>query len=233
MFALISVNIVLKVPKGGSIRTLLMDVQESGHVLGKIETKTATTPRANLRSVLKAKLAALEMRAHLKDGDIEEILADITKGEKNRNPMEKKYSIQCPSFQLGNCTRTFSVSKKWFDLRPMNSDGTSNQMSVLWSNHFKGLYNTKRKPHLILKMVDNHPRNLYCHHIIKHGGNHFPYLDYDKKNQRSDWIKADSSVRKARHARQLTEINSDTKARRDTGNQAEPDMSVLSVTCYI
>ena len=113
-----------------SIRTWLREVHEGNYVLENIETKTATTPRAKLHSALKAKLAALEMRAHPKDADIEKILADISRGEKNRHPTEKQYSIQCPSFGLGNCTKKFCVLKKSFDLCPMNSDGTINQMSV-------------------------------------------------------------------------------------------------------
>ena len=38
---------------------------------------------------------------------------------------------------------------------------------------------------------------------------------------------AEASVIKSSHARHLTEINSDNKARRDAGNRAEPDMSVF------
>ena len=78
-------------------------------------------------------------------------------------------------------------------------------------------------------MAYNHLCNLYYHCIIKHGGINYPYFDYDEKNQRSDRIKADASVSKARHARQLTEIKSDTKSRSDAGNQAEPYLSVCSV----
>ena len=129
-------------PQGMSIITWLRSVQQAGYFLGNIETKTATTPRAKSRSVLKVKLEALEMRAHPKDADIEKILADISRGEQNRNPTEKQYPIQCPSFGLGGCTKTFCVLKKSSDLRPMNSDGTRNQMPVHWSSHFKGLYNT-------------------------------------------------------------------------------------------
>ena len=99
-----------KVSQGVSIRKWLREVQEAGYVLGNIETKTAATPRANSRSVLKAKLATLDMRAHIKNADIEEILADITRGEQNRNPMEKQYYMQCPSFGLGNCTKKFCVA---------------------------------------------------------------------------------------------------------------------------
>ena len=153
------------------------------------------------------------MRAYPKDANINEIMDDIPRGERNRNPMYKQYSIQCPYLGLGKCTNILFVAKKWFDLRPVNSDGTSNQMSVHWSNNSKGLYYTKKIPHLVLKMADNHLQNLYCHRILKHGGNNPPYLDYDEKNQRSDRIKADASVSKARHARQLTEIKSNTKSR--------------------
>ena len=64
-----------------SIRTWLRSVQEDGYVLGNIETNTTTTPRAKSRSVLKFKLAALEIRAHPKNADIEEILDDMTRGE--------------------------------------------------------------------------------------------------------------------------------------------------------
>ena len=82
---------------------------------------------------------------------------------------------------------------------------------------------------MVLKMADNHLQNLDCHHMLKHGGNNFPYFYYDVKNKRSDLIKADANVKKARVARKLTEIDSETKARRDAGNKALPDMSVCNV----
>ena len=68
---------------------MLRAVQEAGYVLGKIETKTATTSRDKSRSVLKSKLAALDMRTYPKNANIEEILAGITRGEQNINPTEK------------------------------------------------------------------------------------------------------------------------------------------------
>ena len=40
--------------------------------------------------------------------------------------------------------------------------------------------------------------------MLKHGGNNFPYFYYDVKNKRSDLIKADANVKKARVARKLT-----------------------------
>ena len=76
---------------GVSIRTCIRAVQETGYLLGKIKTKTATTPWARSRSVLQAKLAALEMKAHPKDTDVDVILADLPKGERNKNPTDNQY----------------------------------------------------------------------------------------------------------------------------------------------
>ena len=150
-----------KVPKYVSIRTWLRAVQEYGYVLGKIETNIAATTRVRSRSLLHNKLAALEMKAHPMDADVNVIIADLPKGERNRNPTDNQYSIKCPSFGWSKCTKTFCVDKKWWDIRPLNSDGTSNQLSVHWSSHFKGFYDTKEIPHLVLKMVDNYLHNLY------------------------------------------------------------------------
>ena len=173
-----------KVPKGVSISTWLRAVQEAGNFLVKIETNTATSPRARSRSILQDKLLALEIKALPKDADVDFLIADIPKGERNMNPNINQYSIKCPSFGLSSCTKTFCVAKKCSDIRPLNSDGTSNELSVHWSSHFKGLYDTKEITLLVLKMVDNHLHNLYFHHILNHGGNNFPYFDYDVKNKR-------------------------------------------------
>ena len=87
-----------KSPKVVSIRIWLRSVQEDGCVLGKIETKTATTPRAKSRSILQTKLAALEMREHPKDVDVDVILADLPKGEQNINPTEQSVFHQVSLF---------------------------------------------------------------------------------------------------------------------------------------
>ena len=74
-----------------SIRTWLRLVQETGDVLKDIESQTSTTPRARSWSVLKENLADLEMRAHPKDADIDEILAYIPRCGQKRNPTDKQY----------------------------------------------------------------------------------------------------------------------------------------------
>ena len=55
-------------------------------MLGQIGAKTFTTSRVKSWSVLKAKLEIIEMQAHPDNAEIEEILADIPKGEINLNP---------------------------------------------------------------------------------------------------------------------------------------------------
>ena len=198
-------------------------------MLGELGAKTASTSRLKSRSVIKAKLAVLEMQPNTKKSGIDDILADILKGDRNIDPTASKYSILCPSFGLANCIKTFCVANNWWDLRPRNSERTSNHISVHWYNNFKGLYDNRKIPHLLLKMADNQLHILYSHPILKHGRNHYPLFDYDENNWRSNRIKAYASVREKRHARQLAEINSDTKARRDAGNKSETDMSVLRV----
>ena len=216
-------------PKGVSIRTWLSSVQEYGYVLGKIETKTAMSPRARSWSVLQAKLLALKMKAHPKDSDFGFIISDVPKGERNRNPTEHQYSIKCPYFGSSNCTKMLCVAKKWWDIRPFNSDGTSNELLVQWASNFKDLYDTNEIPLLVSKMSDNHLRNVYFHHMLKHWGNNLPYFDYDKKNRRLDRIKNNTNVRKSGVARHLTVINLNSKAIRYSGNQARPDMSDFQV----
>ena len=114
-------------------------VQETVFVLGKIETKNVTSPRARSRSILQAKLLALEIKSLPKDAKFYVLIADTPKGDRNLNPTKNQYSIQCPSFGLSSCTKTFCVAKKWWDIHPLNSDSTSNQNSVHWSSHLKGL----------------------------------------------------------------------------------------------
>ena len=65
--------------------------------------------------------------------------------------------------------------------------------------------------------------------MLKHAGHNFPYFNYDEKSKRSDRIKNNETVRKLGVASKLTEIKSDTKAGRDNGTQAWPDMSVCQV----
>ena len=108
----------------------------------------------------------------------------------------------------------------------LSYDSISNLSSVHWSSRFKGLYDKKKIPLAVIKMADNHIRNGYCHHQLKHGGDVFPYFDYHSKNRASDLIQADSNVKKVRVARKLTYIDSETKKKRYTSNQDLPNMSV-------
>ena len=126
-------QIIEEVPHGVCLNTWLKVVQEAAFVLGKIETKNVTSPRARSRSVLQAKLLALEIKALPKDSNVDVLIANTPKGEQNRNPMKNSYG-------LSSCKKTFCVAKKWWDIRPKNSDGASKLLLVYYSSHFKGLY---------------------------------------------------------------------------------------------
>ena len=194
--------------------------------MGKIETQKVTSPRARSRSVLQAKLLALEIKALLNDANVDVLLADTPKCERNRNPTEDQVSIRCPYYGLSNCTKTFCVANFWWGIRPKNSSGTINLLLVYWSSYFKGLYDQKKIPLAVMKMADNHLRMIFCHHQQKHDGIIFPYFDYDKKNKASDLIQTHTKVKKSRVARNLTDIDLETKKQRDASDQSVPDMSI-------
>ena len=113
-------------PDGVSLNTWVRAVQEAAFVLGKIETKKVTSPRARSWSVLQAKLLDLEIKALPKGANVDVLIADTPKGERNRNPTKNQLSIECPSYGLSSCTETFCVAKKWRDIRPKKNEGTSN-----------------------------------------------------------------------------------------------------------
>ena len=77
-----------EVPHGVKVSTWMKVVQEAAFVLGKIETDVVTSPRARSRSIIRAKLLALEMKALLKNANFDCSLADTPKGERYRNPTE-------------------------------------------------------------------------------------------------------------------------------------------------
>ena len=218
-----------EVPQGIKVSTWLKAVQEAAFVLGQIETDAVSSPKAKSRSILRAKLLALEIKALPKNANIDSLLADSPKGERNRKPRADQVSIQCPSYGLGNCTKTFCVSKSWWGLRPKNSDGTSNVLSIHWANFFMGLHNKGKINHSAMKMADNHLRNMFTHHLAKHDGTIFPYFDFYQKKRVSDVILQNSNIKKARVARDLEDINAETKMLRDSSNKNVPDMSVRQV----
>ena len=93
MYLLNKIQSIEQVPDGVYLKTWMRAVQEAGFVLGNIETKTATSPRARSRSVLQDKLLALEIKALPKDASVDVLIADNPKGERNRNPKKDQLSI--------------------------------------------------------------------------------------------------------------------------------------------
>ena len=77
-----------EVPHGVKFSTGLKAVQEATFVLGKIETDVVTSPRARSRSIIRDKLLALEIKALPKNANVDCLLADTPKGERNRNTTE-------------------------------------------------------------------------------------------------------------------------------------------------
>ena len=115
-------NRIEEVPHGVKVSTWLKAVQEAAFVLGNIETDVVTSQRARSRSIIRAKLLALEIKALPNNANVDSLLADSPKGERNQNPTEDQESIQCPSYGLSNCTKTFCVSKSWWGLCPKDSN---------------------------------------------------------------------------------------------------------------
>ena len=170
-----------EVPHDFHLSTWLTAVQEAAFVLGKIETDKVTSPRARSRSILQAKLLALEMKALPRNANVKLLLAGTPKGERNRNPTEDQESIKCPSYGLSNYTKTFYVAKSWWGIRPKDSNGASNLVSIQWSSYFKGLYDKNKIPHATMKMADNRLRMVFNHHQLNHDGRILPYFNYGGK----------------------------------------------------
>ena len=82
-----------EVPHGFKVSTWLKAVQQAAFVLGKIETDVVTSPRARSRSIIRSKLLDLEIKALPKNANVNSLLADSPKGERNRNPTEDQESI--------------------------------------------------------------------------------------------------------------------------------------------
>ena len=83
-------NRIEEVPHGVKVSTWLAAVQEDKFVLGKIDTDKVTSPRARSRSIIQAKLLALEMKALPKNANVELLLTDTPKGERNWNLTENQ-----------------------------------------------------------------------------------------------------------------------------------------------
>ena len=66
-----------KLSPGVPIRKWLISVQEAGYVLRQLGANTATNPKVESRSVIKANLVVLDPQAYPNNAEIDEILDDI------------------------------------------------------------------------------------------------------------------------------------------------------------
>ena len=71
------------------------------------------------------------------------ILNDVPKGDQNRSPTTDQAQVEWPSYGIDECTKKFCVSKKWFNLCPLNMYHKSDLTSTQWSNHLKRLYHRR------------------------------------------------------------------------------------------
>ena len=60
-------------------------------------------------------------------------------------------------------------------------------------------------------------------------GEFLPYFDFGKKKWVSDVILENSNLKKARVARELQDMNAETKNQRDSSNKDVPDVSVRQI----
>ena len=133
------------------------------------------------------------------------------------DPKEIQYSVNYPYYEFVHCTKLLYWSKKWWYFRPLNSEGTSNNIYVHWANHFKVLYDKKKINHGTLKMEYNRPHDLYSLHILKYGGCVSPYFDYEENIFSLYWIKLVNITKKTDNAVELNKINKYNKAIKGSG----------------
>ena len=94
------------------------------------------------------------------------ILYGLPKGQINRKLTKDRFVIECPSYGIYDCTKKL---KKRCNLRPMNSDGSSDMCKTHWRHHFKRIHDKGKIYNNTLKIANNHLRPLHRHHLIWHG----------------------------------------------------------------
>ena len=112
----------------------------------------------------------------MKDVGIGVILADIPKWERNLKPTKDRCVVLCPSYGIDDCSKTFFVSKKWWEKCPLDSDGKYDLLRNHWGHHSKSIHEEGRIAINTLKMADNHLRILHHHYLHRHGDKIFLIL---------------------------------------------------------
>ena len=135
---------------------------------------------AKSRSIIREKLEVLEMKEYSLATDLEIIIDDFPMGESNRRSMKYQYLVKCLSCEFGYRTKQFCISKKWSYHRSCHSDKKSYLTSRHWSNNFKEIHNKKKIDNATMNMANSHLRNVFTHHILKHGSKSFLYFKYEK-----------------------------------------------------
>ena len=80
-------------------------------------------------------------------------------------------------------------SEKWWKLRPVNSDGSSDMHTIHWGHHFKRLNDKGNITNNTLKTAYNNLCVLYHHHLLRYGSRIFPYFDFSSMKFVKDGMK--------------------------------------------
>ena len=99
------------------------------------------------------------------DADVETILAEVPKGDKNRNPTSFQIQFKCVPFGLSGCHNIFCVYNKIQRLFALVPHGEINLTSTNWLNYFNMLLEEEEKFQLAFKTTDNYLSTVYNNHM--------------------------------------------------------------------
>ena len=130
-----------------------------GHIFHEAILSEESSPKPKLRSSNNARVSVNSVAPfHVKGGYLGVILTNVSKCERNRNPTKDQYVTECPSYGIYDWTKTFCDSKNWWNIHPVNSDGSSDVQNIHWGHRFKRLHEKGKIKNNTLKMADNNLR---------------------------------------------------------------------------
>ena len=163
---------------------------------------------------------------HGKGEDLGIILANVLKCEKNWRPTADQFVIQCPSYGIDDCSKNFCVSKKWCNLRPLNSDGSCDVQNIHWGHQFKRLHEEDKIANNTLNMEDNHLCYLLWNNLLRDGSRIFPYFDFDNMNFVKYRIKGIARKKMENIEVKIKEVMAENRNGLDAEKSKRADMSI-------
>ena len=105
-----------------------------------------------------------------------------------------------------DCSETFCVSKKWWDDRPLNSDGKYDLLTNHWGHYFNRIREEGKIEINTLNMADNYLCYLHCHHLLRHGDRIFPYFYFENMKFVKDRIRGISRTNMDKFESKIKEV---------------------------